>query len=61
MVSSSHSVSVWKKSFSLNAEESDLIVTVLTCFSIASVFSSVCLMASWLVSSSTTASANFWS
>ena len=47
MVSSWRRMSFWKKFASLNANEYALIVTVLTCFSSASVFSSVRLMASW--------------
>ena len=47
MVSSWLTMSVWKKSASVVTNESALIVTVLTCLSSASVFSSVRLMASW--------------
>ena len=47
MVSSWRSMSVWKKSASLVTNESALIVTVLTCLSSASVFSSVRLIALW--------------
>ena len=41
------SMSVWKKSASVVANESALIVTVLTCISSASVISSVRQMALW--------------